>query len=170
MDNTTSSTPPGGKSVALPGRRLEAVHCLLIPLHEETVLLPNAAVAEVIAYSEPETIPDAPDWLMGWLSWRDRKVPLLSFEVASGRVIPDDLQGNRIAVLNTLNSNPRIPYIAVLIQDIPKLHLVQPDSVTERDDAEPRQSVVAQLLADGEPVLVPDLDDLELRIERLRSQ
>ena len=170
MDNTTSSTPQGGKSVALPGRRLEAVHCLLIPLHEETMLLPNAAVAEVIAFSEPETIPDAPDWLTGWLSWRDRKIPLLSFEVASGRVMPDDLQGNRIAVLNTLNSNPRVPYIAVVIQDIPKLYLVQPDSVSERDDAEPRQSVVAQLLADGEPVLVPDLDDLELRVERLRSQ
>ena len=170
MDNTTGNIPPGGKSVALPGRRLEAVHCLLIPLHEETMLLPNAAVAEVIAYSEPETIPDAPDWLMGWLAWRDRKVPLISFEAASGRVIPDDFQGSRIAVLNTLNSNPRVPYIALLIQDIPKLHLVQPDSITERDDAEPRQSVAGQLLADGEPVLVPDLDDLELRVERLRSQ
>jgi chemosensory pili system protein ChpC len=170
MDNTTGNIPPGGKSVALPGRRLEAVHCLLIPLHEETMLLPNAAVAEVIAYSEPETIPDAPDWLMGWLAWRDRKVPLISFEAASGRVIPDDFQGSRIAVLNTLNSNPRVPYIALLIQDIPKLHLVQPDSITERDDAEPRQSIAGQLLADGEPVLVPDLDDLELRVERLRSQ
>jgi len=170
MDNTTGSIPTGGETVALPGRRLEAVHCLLIPLHEETMLLPNAAVAEVIAYSEPETISDAPDWLLGWLSWRDRKVPLISFEVASGRNIPDDLQGNRIAVLNTLNSNPRVPYIAVMIQDIPKLRLIQHDSVTERDDAVPRQSVAGQLLADGEPVLVPDIDDLEMRVERLRSQ
>jgi chemosensory pili system protein ChpC len=170
MDNTTGSIPPGGKSVALPGRRLEAVHCLLIPLHEETMLLPNAAVAEVIAYSEPETISDAPDWLLGWLSWRDRKVPLISFEIASGRKIPDDIQGNRIAVLNTLNSNSRVPYIAVMIQDIPKLHLIQPDSVTDRDDVEPRQSVAGQLLADGQPVLVPDIDDLEMRVERLRSQ
>ena len=170
MDNTTGSIPPGSKSVALPGRRLEAVHCLLIPLHEETMLLPNAAVAEVIAYSEPETISDAPDWLLGWLSWRDRKVPLISFEIASGRKIPDDIQGNRIAVLNTLNSNPRVPYIAVMIQDIPKLHLIQPDSVTDRDDVEPRQSVAGQLLADGQPVLVPDIDDLEMRVERLRSQ
>jgi len=170
MDNTTDNISPGGKSVSLPGRRLEAVHCLLIPLHEETMLLPNAAVAEVISYSEPDTIPDAPDWLVGWLSWRDRKVPLISFEVASGRKIPAHVQGNRIAVLNTLNSNPRVPYIAVMIQDIPKLHLVQPDSVTDRDDAEPRQSVAGQLLADGEPVLVPDIDDLEMRVERLRSQ
>ena len=68
MTTTTGSTPPGGKSVALPGRRLDAIHCLLIPLHKETMLLPNAAVAEVIAYSDPESIPDAPDWLHGWLS------------------------------------------------------------------------------------------------------
>ncbi len=170
MDNPTGNTPSGGNSVSLPGRRLEAVHCLLIPLHEETMLLPNAAVAEVISYAEPETIPDGPDWLLGWLSWRDRKVPLISFEMASGRQVSDDILGNRIAVLNTLNSNPRVPYIAVMIQDIPKLHLVQPDSLTDRDDAAPRQSVVAQLLADGQPVLVPDIDELEVRIERLRSQ
>ena len=170
MDNTTGNLSADGKSAALPGRRLEAVHCLLIPLHEETMLLPNAAVAEVISYAEPETIPDAPDWLLGWLTWRDRKVPLISFEVASGRTVPDDLEGNRIAVLNTLNSNPRVPYIAVLIQNLPKLHLIQPDSLSARDDAEPRQSVAGQFIADGEPVLVPDVDDLEMRVERLRSQ
>lgn len=170
MDNTTGNLSADGKSAALPGRRLEAVHCLLIPLYEETMLLPNAAVAEVISYTEPEAIPDAPDWLLGWLSWRDRKVPLISFEVASGRPVPADLEGNRIAVLNTLNSNPRVPYIAVLIQNLPKLLLVQPDAITPRDDAEPRQSVVGQFLANSEPVLVPDIDDLEMRVERLRNQ
>lgn len=170
MTNTTGSTPPGDKSVALPGRRLEAVHCLLIPLHKETMLLPNAAVAEVIPYSEPEAIPDAPDWLQGWLSWRDRKIPLISFEVVSDRKMPSDIQGQRIAVLNTLNSNPRVPYIAVTIQDIPKLHLVQPDSLTERNDVNPRQSIAAQLLLEGEPVIIPDMDDLEQRVDRLRSQ
>ncbi len=170
MDNTTGNIPPAGDSVALPGRSLQAVHCLLLPLFEETMLLPNAAVAEVISYAEPEAIPDGPDWLLGWLPWRDRKVPLISFEVASGRMVADDLQGNRIAVLNTLNSNPRVPYIAVLIQDLPKLHLVQPDSIEARDEAEPRQSVAGQYLAGGEPVLVPDIDDLEMRVERLRSQ
>lgn len=170
MDNTTGNSSADNKSVTLPGRRLEAVHCLLIPLLEETMLLPNAAVAEVISYAEPETIPDAPDWLLGWLNWRDRKVPLISFEIASGRTVPNDLEGNRIAVLNTLNSNPRVPYIAVVIQNLPKLLLIQPDSLTERDDAEPRQSVVGQFLADAEPVLVPDIDDLEMRVERLRHQ
>ena len=170
MDNTKDNLTTGVKSVALPGRRLEAVHCLLIPLHEETMLLPNAAVAEVVSYSEPKAIADAPDWLLGWLTWRDHKVPLISFEVASGGMVRSDLEGNRIAVLNTLNSNPRVPYIAVLIQDLPKLHLIQPDSVTAREDAEPRQSVAGQFLTDGEPVVVPDIDDLEMRVERLRSQ
>lgn len=170
MTNSTGSNPPGDKSVALPGRRLEAVHCLLIPLHKETMLLPNAAVAEVIPYLEPEKIPDAPEWLQGWLSWRDHKVPLISFEVASDRKLPSDVQGQRIAVLNTLNNNPRVPYIAVAIQDIPKLQLVQPESLAERNDVNPRQSIIAQIMVEGEPVIIPDLDDLEHRVDRLRSQ
>ncbi len=159
-DSSTDSNP------LVAGKHFENVHCLMLPLDQQTLLLPNAAVAEVIGYSEPEAISDAPPWLLGRLQWRDRAVPLISFELASGSTHVS--HGKRIAVLNTLNNNHRVPYVAVVLQGIPKLRLVQPDSVVvDESRSEEKQSVASHLLVDGEPVVVPDIDDLEHRLDNL---
>lgn len=152
----------------LQGQEYQAVHCLKIPLHEDSALLPNAAVAEVIAFNEPEQISDAPEWLLGKMQWRDRKIPLISLEAASGGDVIEKT-GPRIAVLNTLNSNPKVPYIAILMQGIPSLMVVKPDTIIWDEDkqANKSQSVSGYVTLDGDTSMVPDIDNLEQRIENL---
>ena len=163
-DQSVTPAPQG----ALPGKRVDAVHCLLMPLQGEYLLLPNAAVAEVIAYQDAEAIPDAPDWLLGKFVWRDHQVPLISFERASGGEY-DGIGGARIAVLNTLNGNPRVPYIAVVLQGIPRLQLVQPTTLGKAEATSSRPSTSAELRINDRTLLIPDLDDLEQRIDRLQK-
>ena len=43
---------------------------VLIGVTGAKLLLPNASVAEVITYSLPEPVPDAPSWLYGRIRWR----------------------------------------------------------------------------------------------------
>lgn len=168
-DITDISIHRAGKDQkALQGKEYQVVHCLKIPLHEDNALLPNAAVAEVIAFNEPEPISDAPDWLLGHVQWRDRKVPLISLEAAIGGDIVEKT-GPRIAVLNTLNSNPRVPYIAILMQGIPSLMIVKPDALNwnEEKQSNQNQSVSGYITMDGDMAMVPNLDNLEERIEKL---
>ena len=154
--------------VSVHGKEYQAVHCLSIPLHNKNVLLPNAAVAEVIAYSEPDMVADGPNWLLGNLQWRDRKVPLVSLEALTGDDVVDK-NGPRIAVLNTLNSNPKVPYIAVLLQGIPSLTLVQPENVKwdEGQKIQGNNSVAGYVTLEDGTALIPDIDNLEQRIEKL---
>ncbi|MNW07137.1 hypothetical protein D3C71_2036850 [compost metagenome] len=53
------------------------------------------------------------------MNWRDRKIPLLSFESACGQktVIGERV---RIVVLNTLSGRPNLKFIALLVQGIPR--------------------------------------------------
>jgi len=146
-----------------------AVHCLLLPLGERPALLPNAAVAEVVGYYEPEPLSDAPDWLLGMVSWRDQRIPLISLEAASGGDTAAPRAVSRIAVLNTLSGNPRLPYIAVLTQAIPQLRLINDDNIKAHEGAASQASVAAVVEVNGEVMLVPDLDDLEQRVERLHN-
>lgn len=63
--------------------RVESIRCLLIPVTDHNLLLPAAVVAEVIDYREPDPLPDHladQEWLFGFASWRDQKVPLVSME------------------------------------------------------------------------------------------
>ena len=150
---------------ALAAKGYRSVHCLKIPLHENSAVLPNAAVAEVIAFSEPAAVDDAPEWFLGYMTWRDLKVPMISLEAASGDGLVSR-SGPRIAVLNTLNSNPRVPYIAILLQGVPSLTQLQPDLVEWNEDkqSENNSSVAGYIVMGGEAAMIPDIDDLERRV------
>lgn len=169
VDITDISVHLGNKGqMSVHGEKYQAVHCLNIPLYNKNALLPNAAVAEVIAYSEPDSVSDGPSWLLGNLQWRDRKVPMISLEAATG----DDafeITGPRIAVLNTLNSNPKVPYIAILLQGIPSLTLVQPRNIDwdEATSSADTSSIAGFVKTEDVTAFIPDIDNLESRIEKL---
>lgn len=149
------------------GQHAEALHCLTIPLHDEVALLPNAAIAEIVAYVEPTSVKDTPEWLLGMISWRDKQVPLISLEATTGKDLEAAKKNSRLAILNTLNGNAKLPYIAILSQGIPGIALVQEEGIEQLDQAEVRASVSAAVKLGGVEALIPDIDDIEQRIAQL---
>lgn len=166
MDMTLRSSRDVAKSQR---RQYDAIHCLLLPLHVDVALLPNAAVAEVIPYSEPVAIEDAPEWFLGYLNWRERRVPLVMFEAASDGETGRIHKGCRIAVLNTLNGNNELPYIAIVMQGLPSLQIVRQNSIQYADrPTMQRQSIKAYVNINGVAAILPDIDVLEARLQRLQ--
>jgi len=155
----------GNTKTLLGNKRVGSVHCLGIPLQQISLLLPNAAVAEVIGYSDADPIDGAPSWLLGRLSWRDRAVPLISIESVMG--IENVRFGSRIAILNTLNSNSRVPYIGIIMQDIPSLLRIKEDGIETRVADKKLQSVSAYVMVEGIAYVIPDIDELEKRVENV---
>lgn len=145
-----------------------AIHCLTIPLHDELALLPNSAIAEVIAYKEPVPIDDAPDWFLGYIEWREKRVPIISFESVSGKEVVAAVKNSRIAVLNTLNGNAQLPYIGLLSQGIPSLAIVQKQGLEDKgSSSDERQAIGAFVELGGIEALIPDIDEIEQRLIRL---
>jgi len=171
MSDVKDITEVGGAALAASQRKqFETVHSLLLPLNKEILILPNAAVAEIIPYTEPDKVNDAPEWFLGQLNWRERRVPFVSFELASDGEAGKLHKSCRIAVLNTLNGNAELPYIAVLSQGLPSLQLVRPNNIQFTDSpAEQRQSIKAYVNLNGIAALVPDIDELESRIIGLQN-
>jgi len=156
--------------MAAAGQHAGVLHCLTIPLHDEVALLPNAAIAEIIAYVEPARVEGSPVWLLGIIDWRDKKVPLISFEAASGKDVEAPKKNSRMAILNTLNGNTQLPYVGILSQGIPSLALVNETGIEEREElveAQKRASVSAIVKLGGVEALIPDIDDIEQRITQL---
>lgn len=156
------------KEITASGQYGDAVHCLTIPLHNEIAVLPNASIAEVIAFKEPTPIDEAPEWFLGFLEWRDKRVPLISFEAISGKEVQAPKKNSRIAILNTLNGNSQIPYVGLLSQGIPSLAIVQEKGLKDVGSAdESRQAVGAFIELGGIAALIPDIDEIEQRLIRL---
>jgi chemosensory pili system protein ChpC len=157
---------------ALHAKQLSVVHCLFIPLKDELLLLPNSNVAEVVSYEEPTPFSDAPPWLLGRVSWRERLIPLVSFGVISGKNKRSTVSKNsRIIVLNTLNGNRDLPYISIITQGIPHLESINEKNITylEEQPDENRQSILRHVKVGEKNAMIPDIDDIEMRLIRLHS-
>ena len=152
------------KKIVAAGQMQGVVHCLTIPLDGETVLLPNSAIAEVIAYKNPNPIDDAPEWFLGYIDWREKRVPLISFESISGKVFSSAKKNSRICVLNTLNGNAQLPYVSILSQGIPSLAIVQEQGLEDKEGSEERPAVAGIVEVGGVEAVIPNIDELEQRL------
>lgn len=137
---------------------------VLIPVTNGRLLLPNASVAEVITYAEPEPVEGAPSWLLGRVRWRGWRLPLVSFARLAGYADNEGELGAKVAVLKALGENPRMPYFAVLTQGFPRLTTVSRDELVPREDGEPRQGVFGDVLVGDNEAAIPDLAALEQHI------
>ena len=156
------------KEIAASDQGTGAIHCLTIPLQNEIALLPNSAIAEVIAYKEPAPIDGAPDWFLGYIEWREKRVPIISFEAVSGKAAAAAVKNSRIAVLNTLNGNVQLPYVGILSQGIPSLAIVQEQGLENKESSsEERPTVGAFVELGGIEALIPNIDEIEQRLIRL---
>ena len=91
---------------------------LLLPLGDRTLVLPNVAVAELIGHRVIACEPGEPAWHLGWVDWRQQRLPLIGFEAACGGQTPCGERA-RVMVLNALGDTG-LRYLALLLQGIPR--------------------------------------------------
>ncbi|WP_260294296.1 chemotaxis protein CheW [Sedimenticola hydrogenitrophicus] len=136
---------------------------VLLPLQEGELLLPNAAVCEVVSYQAPDAVSArAPAWLLGAFAWRNHALPLIAFERLLGQESGEIGHRARVAIVNTLNGNDRLPYIGILLRAAPHLVRVTESSIVPFAGDEPPPGMVAdRVIINGVDALIPDLDALE---------
>ena len=141
------------------------IRCVLVPVGNLRLLLPNATVAEVITQTPPEPVPDAPDWLLGRIAWRGWRVPLVSFAHLAAAGEGDAELSVRVAVLKALGGNPKLPFIAVLTQGFPRLTTLNAELIIPTHDGSPLPAGVrAQVLVRDDVAMIPDLEWIEAEL------
>jgi chemosensory pili system protein ChpC len=136
---------------------------VLIQVAGGKLLLPNAAIAEVLSFADPEPVADAPPWLLGHIRWRGWQVPLVAFSRLAGISDERGGLGSRVIVLKALGGDAHMPFFAVLTEGFPRLVTVSAAALVNGetgDDALP-DGVRARVLLNDEQALVPDLEQLE---------
>jgi chemosensory pili system protein ChpC len=101
--------------------------------------------------------------MLGDISWRGRRIPVVSFELAAGAEAQDGARHRaRIAVLNTPSGNEAAPYIGVLTLGISRLVRITAENLAADDEAEVISPLVHEAASiNKQPVWIPNLDALE---------
>lgn len=135
---------------------------VLIQVAKARLLLPNAAIAEVLSYAPPEPVADAPDWLLGRIRWRGWRLPLVSFSRYAQLAEEQGGLGSKVIVLKALGGDTKHPYFAVLTQGFPRLVTVTDAALTRLDEGEKLPGgVLSQVRLNQDDAIVPDLAELE---------
>lgn len=148
-----AATPPGEAELDIRG--------VLIQLTGTRLLLPNATIAEVLSYAEPDPVADAPDWLLGRIRWRGWQLPLISFSRLAGIAGEQGGMGNKVLVFKALGGSPRAPFFAVLTQGFPRLVTVSRHGLAVEEDSGLPTGVLARVSLNEDQAYVPDLQAIE---------
>jgi len=149
------------------------LYSLLVPLHESRLIVPRACVAEVVGFSRPTAVPDAPPWLAGMIAWSGRQLPVISFEAARGQPLPENSGRTRVVVFHATTGQLPAPYFGVLTQGFPQLVRVNAEVLATCDEEFPADGpVICRIQMINELPLIPDLECLErmlLAVTSMRS-
>lgn len=136
------------------------IRSVIVPLTGMDLLIPNATIAEVASFAEPELIPGAVDWVLGTILWHGWQVPVISFTGLIDEGSHENKRGARVCILKTLINTERMPYMAILAQDHPQLTTVTEDNLEEIATESNPIAVAGRVQVEGRDAVIPDLDRL----------
>lgn len=139
---------------------------VLVQVEGARLLLPNATIAEVMSYSDPEPVAEAPSWLLGRVRWRGWHLPLVAFARIAELGEERGGIGSKVVVLKALAQDAPLPYFALLTYGFPRLVTVSRDAlVLDAGGSEPLPNgVCARVMFRDDPALIPDLEAIEAAI------
>ncbi|WP_405238180.1 chemotaxis protein CheW [Lentisalinibacter orientalis] len=144
---------------------VEELYSLLVPLAEDRLIVPRACVAEVVRYSPPEArAGEAEPWVLGGFNWNGRLLPLVSFEGALGKPVPQASGRTRIVVFHGVTGRLRAGHFGMLTQGFPQLVRVNREVLRPGEPADewPEGApVFCRVKMINEYPLIPDLARLE---------
>jgi len=146
-------------------KQTDFVHCMLIPLHQHYLLLPNSLIAEVLPITSV-TPPQAHSkaWL-SYIDWQDRALPIVDLEQLISSELDISGAANKLCILNSLNSETVTEYFAIPCSGSPQLITLNSAALKLTHDQSPSPYLHCQIQIGNKVALLPNLDAIELAIE-----
>lgn len=149
----------------------DLINAVLIALDEDTMLLPNIAVAEVLPIDRLDKQGEGMAALAGHVTWEGRRVPVVNFEVLNGAPQRSEFsKRGRISLLHSIGTHG-MSTVGLVTHGHPHLvtlnrEAVQPGEfrVSDRSDL-----VLARVRISSHEALVPDFDTLGREVLRLQD-
>lgn len=149
----------------------DQLYCVLLSLREDTLLLPNAAVAEAVGQDALKTDGAGPRWLAGTLNWSNRRIAAINFEALNGDAWPSAHKRSRLVILHPISGRTGDAPFALVCQGYPHLITLSrvalsplPLRETDRPDY-----VLSRVRIGNTEAIIPDLDRVAALVIQARA-
>lgn len=147
------------------------VRSQLIMLEALRLVLPNTAIAEVVAYSQLELPENMPDWFLGYCTWRGYQIPVVSFEQMINQAGSKPGKRSRIIILNSISADTSTPFYGMLSTGIPSLMTVDENNIQDAPKIGDTDSLILrQVIVNKHAAIIPDQYELEARLKKAKLE
>lgn len=145
---------------------MDILRCLLLSVHNKTLLLPYAAIAEVVSFEEVLPNKKGHKWILGEMEWRGLNIPLFSLESMIEGKKQDFIKGSdkRVAVLNRIGDY-KFDFMGMMVQGIPRMTRVRKTDLKESKKAD--APFLMELMVRDSKVFIPDLETIQKNVEKI---
>tara|TARA_B110000977_G_scaffold176279_1_gene231792 strand:- start:3472 stop:3963 length:492 start_codon:yes stop_codon:yes gene_type:complete len=145
------------------------VDCLSINTGPSNLLVPMPAIAEIILNQEVIADEEKPQWMFGWIKWRNLTIPLIDFAaLQQTKPCADFGSGTRIVVLNSLVEGHEHRYHAIICKGFPHTIRVEEDSaLSAQDEVEIATCISLSFDLDGQHLDLPDFEEIETHLRTI---
>jgi len=154
------------KMAARVANEANELSCIVIPLEDTQLLLPNVCVAEILPWRRVRALSETPAWCLGLLGWRGEMVPVVRFETLNGKPGPARKAGRCMVVMNRACNAKGLPFYALAVEGLPRLvQLTSEDLASESARLGPAETAVVKL--GTETAVIPNLNMIETAVAKL---
>jgi len=138
------------------------VKCIVLKTNSDELLLPNAAVAEIVPIRNIINVANRPNWMLGYLDWRGNSVPLVSFEAMGGARMPSLASGAiKAAMLFAIGEDKNFPFMSILVQGSPSIVNVNEQDVVDNKEEITHAAVEKKVMLSKGNYSILNLEKLE---------
>jgi chemosensory pili system protein ChpC len=122
------------------------IKSIILTLKNELVVVPNAAVAEIISVQDVHPVEGSPRWLLGKARWRGVELPVVSYEAAGGDNAQAVKINTQVAVMYSASEdeNNEHPYIGLAMHGVPHVSTFSREQIKTDDTARADHPMIAQ--------------------------
>lgn len=154
------------KMAARVAKEANELSCIVIPLENTQLLLPNVCVAEILPWRRVKALSETPPWCLGLLGWRGEMVPVVRFETLNGKPGPVRRSGRCMVVMNRARNAKGLPFYVLAAEGLPRLvQVTAEDLANEPCRLGPAESVLVKL--GTETAVIPNLNVIETAVAKL---
>jgi chemosensory pili system protein ChpC len=142
------------------------------PASAANLLVPMSAVAEIILNQEVAIDKASPQWMFGWINWRNLDIPLIDFAALQANQPCQDVTSNRrILVLNSLLEGHEQRYYAIVSQGFPHTLRVEQDSVlAAQEETALAPCISINIDCEGQFLQLPDFQQIENHLREISAR
>jgi len=137
------------------------IPCMLIPLQQHYLLVPNSTIAEVIPMPQVAAVPDKPNFWLGECHWHSQALPIINLEALIGNEAIDISGANKLCVLHGINETSNIPVYSIPCYGVPQLIHLNESALLLAEKSEDSEFLLYQLQVGKKVAYIPNLDSIE---------